>query len=267
MRWYVCGVHELCQQDPEDLNQQETLSNENEDQLEKGTAQEIPLAFEWSGFEPLLGGNFNHYKDSLQAVFEKDPAAVVEITGFYDLQEINNSEFQNLGLARAQSVKDLLLASGIKRSINILAKPGDLSAGLGEKITNGIAFGMVSPFTQLMDFAIIEKNGKLIVTFPTNSESPESNAAVRDALRKIAQKAIRQGSSLLVVGHTDNQGEAMKNKVLGLVRATKIKDMLLESGMSEEDVLAESEGEEEPVVSNSTAQGRQQNRRVEIVII
>jgi outer membrane protein OmpA-like peptidoglycan-associated protein len=59
----------------------------------------------------------------------------------------------------------------------------------------------------------------------------------------------------------------MENKKLGLVRATKVKDMLISYGMQEKNVLTESEGEEDPLVKNTSQRGRQQNRRVEIVII
>jgi outer membrane protein OmpA-like peptidoglycan-associated protein len=78
---------------------------------------------------------------------------------------------------------------------------------------------------------------------------------------------MKNDRDLLVVGHTDNHGEAMENKKLGLVRATKVKDILISYGMPERKVLAESEGEDVPLVNNTTKRGRQQNRRVEIIII
>ena len=60
----------------------------------------------------------------------------------------------------------------------------------------------------------------------------------------------------------------MENKKLGLVRATKVKRHADSSyGMQEKNVLTESEGEEDPLVKNTSQRGRQQNRRVEIVII
>ena len=71
----------------------------------------------------------------------------------------------------------------------------------------------------------------------------------------------------MVIGHTDSQGETMENNKLGLLRAAEIKEMLLSYGMEEKNVLAESEGESKPLVTNTTPQGRLQNRRVEIVII
>jgi outer membrane protein OmpA-like peptidoglycan-associated protein len=267
VRWYVCGIHELCDSGQSTTSQQEETSPDpllEEVFLE---TYQAPLAFEWSSADPITNEEFTAFKDSLVEVFDRSPAAVVEITGLYDQQEINNSEFENLGLARAQNIKQLLLNSGIKRSIRVNSKTADLSSGLGGKINQAVSFSLMPQEAPSTDFIISEAKNKLVIHFPTNSASPESNQQVRKALKKIAGSAIRNDNNLLVVGHTDNHGEALENKKLGLVRATKVKDLLISYGMPEKSILAESEGEAIPLVSNNTQRGRQQNRRVEIIKI
>ncbi len=268
VRWYVCGVKELCDQNPTSNIE---LVPEPED-LEVNSTPAVesfpgaPLSFEWSNWEPQLGNDFSQYRDSIQQIFSVEPAAEVEITGLYDPQELNNSNFDDLGLARAQAVKDLLLASGIKRSITISSQIEDLSYGIGEKITKGVIYKLL-PGMPVNTFVIVQKGTKLTIHYPSNTHAVQSDKRVMSAINKLAQQATKQNRSILVVGHTDNQGESRENKILGLVRATEIKDILMDYGVSESKVLAESEGEDVPIASNLNPQGRHLNRRVELVII
>jgi OOP family OmpA-OmpF porin len=265
VRWYVCGIYELC--DPvEEIEAPENTSEVAVDDV-LSEPKRAPLSFEWSQARPVTTGGFADFKDSLTTVFDQDPAAVVEITGLYDPQEINNSDYENLGLARAENIKQLLLVSGIKRSIRVKSRTGDLSSGLRGNIIDAFEFKLVPQEGVTTGFIINEASSGLVIHYPTNGASPADDQQVQNALKKLARDAIKNGRGLLIVGHTDNRGDAMDNMKLGLVRATGIKDMLLSYGMQEKKVLAESEGERVPLVSNSSLRGRQQNRRVEIILI
>jgi outer membrane protein OmpA-like peptidoglycan-associated protein len=267
VRWYVCGIQELCDNGESIANEQEETSPDPAPEEAFAEPYQAPLSFEWSSADPITSEAFTEFRDSIEGVFDRSPAAVVEITGLYDPQEINNSEFENLGLARAQNIKQLLLNSGIKRSIRINSDTKDLSSGLGGIINMGIMFDLVPQEVATTGFIITEAKNKIVIHFPSNSASPDTDQQVGKALKKLADNAKKNKRNLLVVGHTDNYGEAMENKKLGLVRATKVKDMLISYGMQEKNVLTESEGEEDPLVKNTSQRGRQQNRRVEIVII
>ena len=266
VRWYVCGVYELCKDETEvSVAEQETSSTPDEDVLEQPL--QAPLAFEWSDGDPLTNQDFNYYLDSLKEVFDKDPGAVVEITGLYDPQELNNTEFENLGLARAHNTKQLLLSSGLKRSIRVSSATDDLSAGLRSQINQAILFNLVPKEISTSGFIITEGQNKLVVHYPSKTANPTSNQQVQAALKKLVKLALKNNQDILVVGHTDNRGEAEKNNKLGLARASSVMDKLIDYGMPEKRVLAESEGEAHPLVSNATQRGRHQNRRVEITII
>ena len=265
VRWYVCGIHELCDAGPFSNSEVEEKPRiPVEDVLEQ--PYQAPLAFEWSSADPLTNEEYTNYLDSLKNVFDRDPAAVVEITGLYDKQELNNYEYDNLGLARAENTKQLLLNSGIKRSMRIISEMDDLSSGLRGKINSGVLFALV-PQEDITGYIITEAKNKLVIHYPNKSAHPKSNPQIQGALKKMAAVAIRNEKKLLVVGHTDNYGEALDNNKQGLAHASLVKDMLISYGMSEQNVLAESEGEEMPLVSNTTRPGRQQNRRIEISII
>lgn len=68
-------------------------------------------------------------------------------------------------------------------------------------------------------------------------------------------------------GHTDSRGSEAYNMTLSQHRAESVRSALLARGISPDRVVAKGLGEIYPVASNANAAGRQQNRRVEIVIL
>ena len=86
-------------------------------------------------------------------------------------------------------------------------------------------------------------------------------------LKKIAaQVATDPSLKIAVEGHTDNVGGKDTNQALSEKRADAVKDYLVSAGIPADHVTASGKGEESPIVTNKTAAGRQQNRRVELVI-
>lgn len=86
------------------------------------------------------------------------------------------------------------------------------------------------------------------------------------ALDEIALK-MRQNSQLRITltGHTDDRGSEAVNQRTGQRRADAVKAYLVdEQNVAESRIEAESAGETQPATDNETAQGRQDNRRVEI---
>lgn len=72
--------------------------------------------------------------------------------------------------------------------------------------------------------------------------------------------------SINVTGHTDSQGAEAYNQGLSERRAATVKDYLVSKGISSSKISTSGSGENTPVAPNDTAEGRQQNRRVEIMI-
>ncbi|MEO5922231.1 MAG: OmpA family protein [Bryobacteraceae bacterium] len=72
--------------------------------------------------------------------------------------------------------------------------------------------------------------------------------------------------SLQVEGHTDSTGSDETNQRLSLARAAVAREFLVSQGISSSSITATGFGESRPVATNDTATGRQQNRRVELVI-
>jgi OmpA-OmpF porin, OOP family len=70
-----------------------------------------------------------------------------------------------------------------------------------------------------------------------------------------------------IEGHTDNIGSEGYNLELSQRRAEAVRDFLLDNGISPERITARGYGKAYPVASNNTEAGRQQNRRVEVVVL
>lgn len=74
------------------------------------------------------------------------------------------------------------------------------------------------------------------------------------------------GVNITVEGHTDNTGDAAANKKLSMDRATTVVNKLRAKGIGAGRLTAMGYGSENPVADNSTAEGRAQNRRIEMKV-
>ena len=72
---------------------------------------------------------------------------------------------------------------------------------------------------------------------------------------------------LEISGHTDDVGNEDKNMVLSKKRAESVKRFLISKGVDETKLIIKFFGETAPIADNTTAEGRQKNRRVEMKVI
>jgi chemotaxis protein MotB len=97
----------------------------------------------------------------------------------------------------------------------------------------------------------------------------------KDVLKRVGEMIKDYEDKLIrVVGHTDNvpiakayQSVFPTNWELSVARATNVVRFLQEVGVSPEHMVASGRGEYEPVAANDTPEGRQKNRRIEIMLI
>lgn len=89
----------------------------------------------------------------------------------------------------------------------------------------------------------------------------------RDKLAEVAKAVMDQGYKKIVVeGHTDSRGSASQNEALSLQRAQEVRSFLVSQGIDSSKIEAVGHGPRRPVADNNTAEGRANNRRVEIVV-
>jgi len=100
-----------------------------------------------------------------------------------------------------------------------------------------------------------------------NGGSPNLDAAAKARLVKIAQFMVADPTvKVTLTGHTDMGRADAERKALGLARAKAATAMLVADGVSSSRITAVSRGGNDPVASNSTAQGRALNRRVDVTM-
>ena len=91
--------------------------------------------------------------------------------------------------------------------------------------------------------------------------------AAREALAKLSGIVLgHPGLKLSVEGYTDSIGSDEVNQTLSEKRAGAVRDYLVQQGVDPGSITATGFGKSNPVASNDTNEGRQQNRRVEIII-
>jgi outer membrane protein OmpA-like peptidoglycan-associated protein len=103
------------------------------------------------------------------------------------------------------------------------------------------------------------------VLFDTGKYSLKPGA--REKLAKVAGILLAYpGLTIAVGGYTDNVGGDVMNQKLSENRAGSVRDYLVQQGVSTNSVSAEGFGNSSPVASNDNSAGRQQNRRVELLV-
>lgn len=88
------------------------------------------------------------------------------------------------------------------------------------------------------------------------------------SLTELAEVLVKKPEwKLQISGHTDNVGSAQSNLVLSKKRSESVKRFMMSKGVAEERLNALYFGETVPIADNSTPEGRQKNRRVEMTIV
>lgn len=104
--------------------------------------------------------------------------------------------------------------------------------------------------------------------FATNKTKilPESEPAL-EMLYEYMIDEMNATRRIKIVGHTDNVGKDAANQKLSEGRAKAVREALIERGIDGARIEAEGKGESQPIDTNDTEEGRQNNRRVEIVVL
>ncbi len=117
--------------------------------------------------------------------------------------------------------------------------------------------------TNMGDYLVVNMPEDLL--FATDSASLSGN--LTSDLRAVAASLVKYpNSTIQVIGHTDNVGQAAYNQDLSQRRASAVAEVLRGSGVPAGRIATIGRGEDAPIATNQTEFGRAQNRRVEIII-
>jgi outer membrane protein OmpA-like peptidoglycan-associated protein len=119
--------------------------------------------------------------------------------------------------------------------------------------------------------AVKEEPRGTVITLPGAVLFPSAKwdllPGARGKLDQVAEALKNQADHKMIVeGHTDSQGNESSNMELSQRRAQAVRDYLVSRGVPADIISATGLGQGRPVADNRTAEGRQNNRRVEIVV-
>lgn len=223
----------------------------------------------------LLNGANAEIKNSVSSVatyLKANPSRGLNIVGHYLDTETNNTLSPNLGVARANVVKDMMVAAGV--SGKQLSTSGKLLAdakyATGEGVMHGINFNFGESVgdSRLSDIKARLLGKPLTVYFKTGESDINFSAEQRTDLADMVYYLENVSEAKLNIGgHTDSQGRRSNNIKLSQDRAEFVAGYLTsKGGINSAKMVAEGMGPDKPVADNDSSRGRAANRRVEIVL-
>lgn len=235
------------------------------------------LAFETSANDNLLfeKGTCEYVtplSEELQAVFkntvahlENNSNRILVLNGFFEGMELNScTDAADLGIARAEQVKQLLLQMG--------APIGQIE--IGESFIKDLPIHKDSLYIGGVDYFFKElkieetlRADKITLYFDTNSQEISLNNEQRLYFERLKRYLeLNPDAKALVTGHTDDRGEDRHNIRLSRKRSEFVRDYMIDQGMSKKQIINKGLGPDYPIAPNTTREGQELNRRVEITL-
>lgn len=168
------------------------------------------------------------------------------------------------------------------------AGSGALIAGKGHRGTGALIGGVVGAAgggaignymdrqaaemkRKLPEAAIAREGDKLYVALPSgilfDVDKKDIKPTARDSIAQAAEVLVKYPDTYITVeGHTDSTGTSEYNQKLSESRADAVRDMLMRDGVPASRLSSKGYGESAPIADNSTPDGRQLNRRVQLEI-
>lgn len=117
-----------------------------------------------------------------------------------------------------------------------------------------------------------EVNGQVYLIMPGNITFNTNESFIKKSFQPVIvsiAKVLKEYNKtfIQVNGYTDSTGNDAINNPLSVKRANAVADFLKIQGVAPNRIIANGYGSANPIASNATASGREQNRRVEIVLI
>ena len=286
-----CYLCDSCQCSPsEKITETETKTVVPEPEVKSVTRNGFSLTDSNGDFDIKINDNFN-FKTSnfsileplsdkvtaevskLKDYFAANPLKTVDITGYYKSDETNDSAFPNLGLARANTVKNHLVSQGISsKQINTKGQLNDsINSDDANTLFGPLEFGLFTAKNDAKDEALeaacaeIRKN-PIVLYFNTGQAQINLTTEQRKKIATISRCVDKLGLKVQAIGHTDNTGKASSNMALGQDRADFAKAYLVRNGILGANIEASSKGQTQPIADNNTEEGRIKNRRTVITI-
>lgn len=163
----------------------------------------------------------------------------------------------------------------------ILGKKNKAVAIIIGAAVGGVAGGLIGDYMDKQAAKIqedlkgakVERVGEgILITFDSgilfDTDKYSLKPSTQENLKQLAPTLLKyDDTDLKILGHTDNTGTDAHNKVLSDRRADAVDNFLVAQGVEGSRMSTTGYGESDPIATNDTPEGRQLNRRVEVVIV
>lgn len=269
-RWYyMCQVLHKCAEEQPVVSIETRLKTlrlqEGDTVLLEGYDQ---FVFDSTSVLPRLNENNSQFLDTLAGYLRLSPQKDLTISGFYRASEekLQAGMYENIGTARAEAVRRLLLKRGVAEERVKL----DYQKSADSLLREPIAFNVYVPSAIPTSFEKQQFSFTNMTfsdaNFPFDSDkfNPSKPFILyADSVRTYL--AVNPAKSMTIIGHTDNVGSNNYNLNLGLRRAQSARYYFLQKGVKA-NIKVASQGEKRPAASNESEEGRQKNRRVNFIL-
>ena len=153
--------------------------------------------------------------------------------------------------------------STFPRTTHSYAKIGNYTAKVTVDDGRGGTSSAAAPLTIVQKFVLTDMGARMLFDFDKAAVKPEAKRQLVPVLQALKGQPSLQTQ---IVGHTDSIGSDAYNLKLSQRRVQSVAAYLAKNGVPRQTMKTDWRGKREPVASNATAQGRAQNRRVEITL-
>ena len=222
-----------------------------------------------------VGTSLNKGLVQTVSYLKSNPEKTLLISGNYTTDEKAPALFPNLGLARANDVKSLMILLGASATqIDIQGNlVGSKNRFKKDTLLNGIDFSFVKVETADTDNHLKQIKDRLlgkpmIIHFALNQKNIILDEKQKEDFSDMTYYMDKVATSKLdIAGHTDNQGKPSVNEYISQQRAESVSAYIAQNGNIQSNrLVAKGFGPNKPIVPNTTSANKAINRRVEIIL-
>ncbi|MDP5169704.1 MAG: OmpA family protein [Bacteroidia bacterium] len=200
--------------------------------------------------------------DSLGAYMTSHEGAFLEITGKY-LNGVDGESSQ-LALNRAKALGMMMIGKGLTDDRLVYSYASSGYAFAADSLLPAASAKILPPREEATEVI-----AELLEPRNLYFDFGKTDLPIEDSFRTYCGEVIRYlrahpEAAITVTGHTDNKGNAARNKEIGMGRAETVSAVLASFGVPSSQLKASSEGMARPIADNATEEGRALNRRVEV---
>lgn len=269
--WIAAGsyvFHKKCGSDSVDITEEVSTSSVNETVSDTQVNKVASFKDSEYNFIQPLSPDLSKRIDSYLNRLKSDPKENLIITALYGTQEKNAGIFPDLGLARANNMKQLFVQQGIESS-RIAIKSKKIESDKAAEYT-ALEFNYADQIqydNTLEDYTVLFEHNPVILYFKSDSDELDLSVDQRIAFGDLVNYMdLDKDIKLNIGGHTDNIGNRESNIALSKKRALFVRDILINNGLDPARIRVVAYGPDRSIASNKTSEGRARNRRVEVSV-